>query len=101
MTLADTGEQTNTGGRLKRVVPFLEGEDNFWFTYGDGLTDANLSAEIEFHRLHGAKVTVLAVRLPGRYGALVLEQDSVSSFERRPMFIKNCGVANQMTCCYW
>jgi len=84
VTLVDTGESTNTGGRLRRVASYLEGEESFCFTYGDGLTDANLSDEIDFHQSHGAKATVLAVRPPGRYGALKLEEDSVKSFEEKP-----------------
>ncbi len=84
VTLVDTGERTNTGGRLKRVAPYLKGEKDFCFTYGDGLTNANLAEEIVFHRRHGARATVLAVRPPGRYGALVLDQDSVGSFEEKP-----------------
>jgi len=84
VTLVDTGESTNTGGRLKRVASYLEGEEDFCFTYGDGLTNANLAAEIEFHRSHGAKATVLAVRPPGRFGALKLDENSVRSFEEKP-----------------
>ena len=84
VTLVDTGEKTNTGGRLKRVAPYLRGEENFCFTYGDGLTDADLAAEIEFHKASGSEATVLAVRPPGRYGALKLDRNSVRSFEEKP-----------------
>lgn len=85
VTLVDTGEATLTGGRLKRLAPYLEGEETFCFTYGDGLTDADLGQEIAFHRDHGRLATVLAVRPPGRYGALRLEGDRVESFEEKPL----------------
>src|SRR4051794_11968228 len=70
VTLVDTGEETMTGGRLKRVAAYLEDETEFCFTYGDGLADVDLSKEIAFHRGHGKLATVLAVEPPGRYGAL-------------------------------
>jgi glucose-1-phosphate cytidylyltransferase len=84
VTLVDTGDSTMTGGRLRRVIPHLEGESDFCFTYGDGVTDADLSAEIAFHRAHGLSVTLLAVRPPGRFGALKVEDGLVSSFEEKP-----------------
>lgn len=85
VTLVDTGESTLTGGRLRRLAPYLEGEDTFCFTYGDGLTDADLGKEITFHREHGRLATVLAVRPPGRYGALKLEGNQVEAFEEKPL----------------
>ncbi|WP_022854802.1 glucose-1-phosphate cytidylyltransferase [Thermodesulfobacterium thermophilum] len=85
VTLVDTGEFTQTGGRLKRVAKYLEGEEIFCFTYGDGLTDANLREEIEFHRQHGKLATVLAVRPPGRFGALILEGSTVKDFKEKPV----------------
>lgn len=84
VTLVDTGDSTMTGGRLRRVISHLEGESDFCFTYGDGVTDADLSAEIAFHRAHGLSATLLAVRPPGRFGALKVEDGLVSSFEEKP-----------------
>lgn len=84
VTLVDTGENTLTGGRLKRVARYLEGEENFCFTYGDGLSDVNISALVGFHRAHGRLATVTAVQPPGRYGALVLSGDEVKGFTEKP-----------------
>ena len=70
VTLVDTGDETMTGGRLKKVKPYLEGENDFCFTYGDGLSDIDLTKLINFHRVHGKLATVTAVLPPGRYGAL-------------------------------
>lgn len=84
VTLVDTGEDTMTGGRLKRVTDYLRGEDAFCFTYGDGLADLNITAEIEFHRRHGKLATVTAVQPPGRYGALIREGDVVKGFMEKP-----------------
>jgi len=84
VTLVDTGEATSTGGRLKRVARYLEGEAAFCFTYGDGLADIDLSAEIVFHRQHGKWATVAAVQPPGRYGALLLQDDRVLGFQEKP-----------------
>jgi glucose-1-phosphate cytidylyltransferase len=84
VTLVDTGEQTNTGGRLKRVAAYLEKEDAFCFTYGDGVADVNISAQIEFHRQHGKLATVTAVQPPGRYGALSMQGTSVTGFVEKP-----------------
>ena len=84
VTLVDTGEMTQTGGRLRRVAEYLEDQQTFCFTYGDGLTDANLSAEMAFHANHGKSATVLAVRPPARYGALQLQGSNVVSFEEKP-----------------
>ena len=84
VTLVDTGEETLTGGRLKRVAPFLAGEEAFCFTYGDGLADIDITAQIAFHRAHGRDATVTAVQPPGRYGALELEGDQVTGFAEKP-----------------
>lgn len=84
VTLIDTGENTLTGGRLKRVAEYVNGQDAFCFTYGDGLADIDIAAEIAFHRSHGRKATVAAVRPPGRYGALQLDGDSVTGFTEKP-----------------
>jgi len=83
VTLVDTGEETQTGGRLKRVLAYV-GEDEFCFTYGDGVTDLDIGALISFHREHGRLATVTAVQPPGRYGALRIGGSLVSSFEEKP-----------------
>lgn len=84
ITLVDTGEHTLTGGRLKRVADHLKNEDAFCFTYGDGLADIDITAEISFHRKHGRMATVAAVRPPGRYGAIQREGDVVTGFTEKP-----------------
>lgn len=84
ITLVDTGESTMTGGRLKRVSSYLEGEEEFCFTYGDGVADIDVTALIDFHRAHGRLATVTAVQPPGRYGALDLEANSVRGFLEKP-----------------
>ena len=84
VTLVDTGEDTNTGGRLRRVRPYVETDEIFCFTYGDGLSDVDIAEEVAFHQRTGSLATVLAVRPPGRYGALRLEGPRVSAFEEKP-----------------
>ena len=86
VTLVDTGEETLTGGRLKRVLPFVEGEDEFVFTYGDGLSDVNVPALLDFHRSHGRLATVTAVQPSGRFGAIDLDEETgaVATFEEKP-----------------
>lgn len=84
VTLVDTGENTMTGGRLKRVREYIKNESMFAFTYGDGVADINISAEIEFHKKHGKMVTVAAVQPPGRYGALDIEGGKVRGFIEKP-----------------
>ena len=84
VTLVDTGDETLTGGRLKRVADYLKDEDAFCFTYGDGLADIDLTAEIAFHKTHGKLSTVTAVQPPGRYGALTVEGNRVSGFTKKP-----------------
>lgn len=83
VTLVDTGDATQTGGRLKRVAPYL-GEDIFCMTYGDGLSDLDIGEEIAFHRQHGGLATICAVQPPGRFGALQLEGDKVARFHEKP-----------------
>jgi glucose-1-phosphate cytidylyltransferase len=83
VTLVDTGEDTLTGGRLKRVGEYI-GNESFCFTYGDGVSDIDIGALIEFHKNHGNKATVTAIQPPGRYGALNLDGSSVSSFQEKP-----------------
>jgi glucose-1-phosphate cytidylyltransferase len=83
VTLVDTGEATNTGGRLKRVLPYLNGED-FCFTYGDGVSDLDVRATVDFHRSHGKAATVTAVQPGGRFGALTIDDDRVQGFQEKP-----------------
>lgn len=84
VTVVDTGEETQTGGRLKRVRDYLEDEP-FCFTYGDGLADVDVSATVEFHRSHGKLATITAVQPPGRYGALQIEEGFVRDFHEKPL----------------
>lgn len=84
VTLVDTGEQTQTGGRLKRVADHLKDEDAFCFTYGDGLSNVDIGALIAFHRAQGRLATVTAVRPAGRYGALERDGDRVTAFVEKP-----------------
>lgn len=83
VTLVDTGENTMTGGRLKRVRAYLDDED-FCFTYGDGVSDINMSKLIAFHKAQGTLATLTAIKPPGRFGALSLTQDKVTGFKEKP-----------------
>jgi glucose-1-phosphate cytidylyltransferase len=83
VTLVETGEATQTGGRLKRVAPYL-GTEDFCFTYGDGVADVDLQALITHHKSEKAKATLTAVQPPGRFGALVLDGSRVTSFQEKP-----------------
>jgi glucose-1-phosphate cytidylyltransferase len=83
VTLVDTGDQTMTGGRLKRVQAYLGNED-FCFTYGDGLSDVDVGALITFHRRRSALATVTTVQPPGRFGQLSVDQDRITSFQEKP-----------------
>ncbi len=84
VTLVDTGEHTLTGGRLRRVRKYLDGEEAFCFTYGDGLSDIDITQEINFHKKHGRLATIAAVQPPGRYGALEMAGNKVSGFVEKP-----------------
>lgn len=84
VTLVDTGEDTQTGGRLKRVSGYVISEDAFCFTYGDGVSDVDVTALINFHQHHGKWATVTAVTPPGRYGALERAGDQVTGFTEKP-----------------
>jgi glucose-1-phosphate cytidylyltransferase len=85
ITLVDTGDDTMTGGRLKRVAPYLQGEDEFCFTYGDGVSDVNITQLIEFHRAHGLLATLTAIYPPGRFGALDIDADQrITAFKEKP-----------------
>jgi glucose-1-phosphate cytidylyltransferase len=85
VTLVDTGEDTLTGGRLKRVRSYLDGQKSFCFTYGDGVSDLNITELIRFHHEHGRLSTVTAVRPPGRYGSLQLDGKRVAGFTEKPL----------------
>jgi glucose-1-phosphate cytidylyltransferase len=84
VTLVDTGADSQTGGRLKRVANYLDPNEPFFFTYGDGVADIDLNALAAFHREHGKEATVTAVSPPGRYGALALNGDRVVNFMEKP-----------------
>ena len=84
VTLVDTGEDTQTGGRLKRVASYLKDEKAFCFTYGDGLANVDITKLIKFHDGHGKLATVTAVQPPGRYGALNRDNDLVTGFVEKP-----------------
>ncbi len=83
VTLVDTGPDTLTGGRLKRVREYV-GDDTFCFTYGDGVSDLDIGKQIAFHREHGKLATVTAIQPPGRYGALNIDGGAVNSFQEKP-----------------
>lgn len=84
VTVVDTGEETYTGGRLKRVAKYLMHDDAFCCTYGDGLGDVDIAASIDFHRQHGKMATVTAVFPPGRFGSLQRTGPVVTSFAEKP-----------------
>jgi glucose-1-phosphate cytidylyltransferase len=84
VTLVDTGDDTLTGGRLRRVRDYVKDEDAFCFTYGDGLADIDITAQVAFHQAHGKQATVTAVQPPGRYGALRMDGTSVQGFVEKP-----------------
>lgn len=86
VTLVDTGEDSATGGRLKRVLPYVDGESEFLFTYGDGLSNVDIAALIDFHRSHDGIATVTAVQPSGRFGAIELDEETgeVDAFQEKP-----------------
>ncbi|MCC7305685.1 MAG: glucose-1-phosphate cytidylyltransferase [Alphaproteobacteria bacterium] len=84
VTLIDTGENTMTGGRIKRVREYL-GKEDFCCTYGDGVSDVDIKSAIAFHKNHGKLATVTAIQPPGRFGALQMEGDGVESFHEKPL----------------
>jgi glucose-1-phosphate cytidylyltransferase len=106
VTLVDTGENTMTGGRLKRVRAYL-GEGDFCFTYGDGVSDVNINRLLEFHRSQKTLATVTAVQPPGRFGHLTFERDKVTSYQEKPkgeggwvsggFFVLSSKVVDQIT----
>lgn len=84
VTLVDTGNDTMTGGRLKRITNYLQDQEDFCFTYGDGLSNIDLNSLIDFHRKNKKEATLSAVYPPGRFGALVIKNESVIKFEEKP-----------------
>jgi glucose-1-phosphate cytidylyltransferase len=84
VTLVDTGDDTLTGGRLKRVADYVRDGEAFCFTYGDGVSDVDISAQLAFHKQHGRLATVTAVQPPGRYGALNMDGATVRGFIEKP-----------------
>ncbi len=84
VTLVDTGADTMTGGRVKRIAPYLDKDEPFFLTYGDGVSDLDLGKLAAFHKAHGKEATVTAVAPPGRYGALEIKNDLVQRFIEKP-----------------
>jgi len=85
VTLVDTGEDTMTGGRLKRVKDYVKEEEAFCFTYGDGVCDVDVTRLVSFHKENGKEATLTATRPPGRYGALkIMNENRVESFQEKP-----------------
>ncbi len=84
VTLVDTGDETQTGGRVRRVRRYIEDEDAFCLTYGDSLGNVDVTAEIAFHRRHGKLATMTVVQPPGRFGASLVDGDRVTGFEEKP-----------------
>ena len=84
VTLVDTGDETQTGGRLKRVAPYLEDEEAFCLTYGDGVSDVNIAELIAFHKAQKVKATLTATLPPGRFGALDFDGKKIRSFKEKP-----------------
>ncbi|MBI3699895.1 MAG: glucose-1-phosphate cytidylyltransferase [Afipia sp.] len=84
VTLVDTGDETMTGGRLKRVIPYVKDDEVFGLTYGDGVANLDMATQLAFHKKHGRKATVTAVRPAKRFGAISIEGDRVTSFQEKP-----------------
>lgn len=84
VTLVDTGDDSMTGGRLKRVSSYIENEELFCFTYGDGVADLDIDQLIKFHKSHGKEATLTATFPPGRFGALDISDNRVNSFKEKP-----------------
>ena len=85
VTLVDTGEETMTGGRLRRVADYVMGDEAFCFTYGDGVSNVDIGKLVAFHREHGLQATLTATYPPGRFGALDIQADGrVASFKEKP-----------------
>jgi glucose-1-phosphate cytidylyltransferase len=84
VTLVDTGDATLTGGRLKRVRKYVEGDEAFCFTYGDGVSDVDITAAVRFHKEHGSLGTMTAVQPPGRFGAIDMDNTRITAFREKP-----------------
>ncbi|TFF22135.1 glucose-1-phosphate cytidylyltransferase [Jiella endophytica] len=84
VSIVDTGLDTLTGGRLKRIAPFLDKGETFLMTYGDGVADIDVRAEVAFHRSHGLKATMCAIAPPGRFGTVEIDEGRVSAFVEKP-----------------
>lgn len=84
ITLVDTGDESMTGGRLRRVADYVKDEEAFCFTYGDGVSDVDISATLAFHKAHGKAATLTATFPPGRFGALDIQQGQVLNFKEKP-----------------
>lgn len=84
VTLVDTGADTMTGGRIKRVAPYLVGEEAFCLTYGDGVSDVDIASLVKFHKSHGKLATLTAVQPPGRFGVLEMDGTQVNNFQEKP-----------------
>lgn len=84
VTLVDTGDDSMTGGRLSRVAEYIQGEEAFCFTYGDGVSDIDIAKTIAFHKEHGKQATLMATYPPGRFGALDIHGGQVMSFKEKP-----------------
>ena len=82
--MVDTGEESMTGGRLKRISEYVKDEKSFFLTYGDGVGDIDISASLAFHEQHGKLATITAVQPPGRFGALSLHEQQVTAFAEKP-----------------
>jgi glucose-1-phosphate cytidylyltransferase len=85
VTLVDTGQNTGTGGRLKRIARFLEGEELFCMTYGDGVSDVNMTELIDFHKAHGRDATLTSVQPTARFGSLRLQGTEIEAFQEKPV----------------
>lgn len=84
VTVVDTGQDTNTGGRIKRMAPWVGDDQTFMVTWGDGVSDVDLGALLDFHREHGRIATLTAVRPPARYGHIVTDGDRITEFSEKP-----------------
>ena len=84
VTLIDTGDRAMTGGRLKKILPYVKDDKAFCFTYGDGVADINIKSLIDFHKSHGKQATLTATYPPGRFGALDIKDNQVQKFEEKP-----------------
>ncbi len=84
VTLVDTGDNTGTGGRLRNVATYLQGEEAFCMTYGDGVSDLDITAEVAFHKNHGKLATVAAVHPMARFGGMVVDGPTISAFQEKP-----------------